>query len=265
MSPQQLELLDQLFENALGIPPEQRAAFVARSCDDPEVQQELEALLAFATVSPSERALEAIGHAAASLAGGALLGQRVGAYRLIAHIGQGGMGNVYRAIRDDDHYQQTVAIKMLRFTHNNRAGLQLFRRERQILATLEHPTIARLLDGGSWIPPGCAESQPYIVMEYVDGLPIDKWCDEHKLNIDRRLALFGEVCEGVQYAHQHLILHRDLKPANILVTCQGHAKLLDFGIAKLLASDTAGTVDAPSGTRIMTPEYASPEQAKANR
>jgi eukaryotic-like serine/threonine-protein kinase len=264
MTVQQRELLAQLFDDALGLPPEQQKALLARNCPDPEVRQELESLLPFATVSPSERAVEAVGQAAASLAGAALIGQRVGPYRLIAHIGQGGMGTVYRAVRDDDQYRQTVAIKMLRFTHVENARLQLFRRERQILATLEHPHIARLLDGGAWIPPGSAENQPYIVMEYVDGVPIDTWCDQHKLDIDGRLALFREVCEGVQHAHQHLILHRDLKPANILVTTEGHVKLLDFGIAKLLASDPTGSAEAGTGTllRIMTPEYASPEQAK---
>src|SRR5262249_9330379 len=159
-------------------------------------------------------------------------------YQLTASIGHGGMGAVYRAIRADDQFEQTVAVKLLRFPQSDAAELERFRRERQILATLEHPHITRLLDGGSWIPPGSCERQPYIVMEHVEGLPLTVYCVRNRLNVHQRLAMFRLICDAVSYAHQHLVIHRDIKPANILVTADGTPKLLDFGIAKLLNVET---------------------------
>ena len=189
------------------------------------------------------------------------IGLRVGAYRLVSRVGEGGMGAVFRAVRDDDQFQQTVAIKLLRFGGQNRDGQQRFRVERQILASLEHPNISRLLDGGEWVPPGATESQPFIVMEYVEGVPITTYCFTHNLPIATRLELFRRVCDALSYAHQQLIIHRDVKPGNILVTPDGTPKLLDFGIAKLLdaPADAAQTL---TGVRLMTPDYASPEQVR---
>ena len=184
-------------------------------------------------------------------------GRRLGPYELREALGAGGMGEVYRASRADAEYQQQVAVKLVR------AGLDItyisarLRAERQILATLEHPNIARLLDGGT-----TADGIPYLVMELVDGLPIDRYCEEHQLDIPARLQLFGQVCSAVQYAHRRMVIHRDIKPRNILVTRDGVPKLLDFGVAKIL--DPGAVPNSADVTlnaqKLLTPGYASPEQ-----
>ena len=263
MTVQQRALLDRLFEGAVGLPPERQPAFLSQNCPDPAVLQELESLLTFAS-RPLEGMTEAIEQVAGSLAAPDFMDQRVGPYRLTGRIGQGGMGAVYGAVRDDDQFQQTVAIKMLRFPDGDPAMLQRFRHERQILASLEHPYIARLLDGGAWVPPGSAESQPYIVMEFVEGLPLTAYCEAKKLTIRQRLVLFRQICDALSYAHRQLVIHRDIKPANILVTSDGTPKLLDFGVAKLLDPEMghgAGTRTS-TGLLAMTPDYASPEQVR---
>src|SRR6185503_1730225 len=154
---------------------------------------------------------------------------RIGPYQVIQTVGHGGMGDVYLAVRADDEYQKRVAIKVVQHGLGNPEVLRRFRNERQILAGLDHPYIARLLDGGT-----TPDGMPYVVMEYVEGVPIDRYCDNHGLSIDERLKLFRDVCAAVHYAHQNLVIHRDIKPGNILVTADGVPKLLDFGIAKLL-------------------------------
>ena len=264
MSARQLQLADRLFEEAIALPPERRTAFLAENSHDPEVRDEVQDLLESAGGQPPTGIADAIGHAAVSLSGAELAGQRVGAYRLIGRIGHGGMGTVCRAVRDDDQFQQTVVIKMLRFAQGEPSELRRFLRERQILATLGHPYIAPLLDGGAWIPPGSAESQPFIVMEYVEGLPITAHCEEMKLSLRQRLRLFRQACEAIAYAHQRLIVHRDIKPGNILVTPSGVPKLLDFGIAKLLDPETGSSTLTAAGLSGMTPDYASPEQVRGD-
>jgi non-specific serine/threonine protein kinase/serine/threonine-protein kinase len=185
--------------------------------------------------------------------------QRVGPYRLLHALGSGGMGTVYLALRDDEQFHKRVAVKLLRREAHDEELLQRFRRERQILASLDHDHIARLLDGGT-----TEDGFPYLVMEYVEGLPIDRWCDTHSLSVRERLLLFRSVCSAVHFAHQSLVVHRDLKPANILVTAQGVPKLLDFGIAKLLNPHLAPEAHLATQVeaRVMTPEYASPEQIR---
>jgi eukaryotic-like serine/threonine-protein kinase len=184
--------------------------------------------------------------------------EQIGPWQLTERIGAGGMSVVWKAERNDGQFQQTVAVKLLRRWIENDETVQRFRAERRILAGLEHPNLARLLDGGV-----VGEGWPYFIMEYVDGLPITDYCDHHRLDIDARLALFGQVLDVVQYAHRRLVVHRDLKPSNILVTAEGRVKLLDFGIAKVLdreaMSATASKLTELSG-RPMTPAYASPEQ-----
>ncbi|PWU02708.1 MAG: hypothetical protein C5B51_20365 [Terriglobia bacterium] len=234
---------------------------MARECSDPDVRVELESLLRFAD-RPLGTVARVIGEAAGSLATPDLIGQRIGVYRLTNRIGHGGMGAVYRGERADDQFQQTVAIKLLRFPDGDPAAAQRFRSEREILASLDHPNVARLLDGGAWIPPGGAESQPYIVMEYIEGLPLTRYCDEKALDLHQRLRLFRLVCGAVSYAHRQLIVHRDIKPANILVTPDGTPKLLDFGVAKLLDAEIGANAFATTGLRAMTPDYASPEQVR---
>ena len=185
-------------------------------------------------------------------------GGRLGPYRLIHEIGQGGMGTVYLGVRDDA-FQKRVAIKVLKRGMDTDSIVRRFRHERQILASLEHPFIASLLDGGS-----TPDGRPYFAMEYVDGQPIVAYCDRKGLDTAARLELFRHVCSAVQYAHQNLIVHRDIKPANVLVMGDGTPKLLDFGIAKLLNPELAGQTLAPTvpGLQLMTPEYASPEQVR---
>ncbi len=191
------------------------------------------------------------------------LGLVVGHYRLLGRVGQGGMGTVYKAVRGDDQFNKTVAIKMLRLSGQDPSGQQRFLAERQILASLEHPHICRLLDGGSWVPPGAAESQPFIVMEYVEGVPITTFCSSRGLGVSARLELIRTVCSALSYAHRQLVIHRDVKPDNLLVTADGTVKLLDFGMAKLLDASADSTLTL-TGMRMMTPAYASPEQVRGD-
>jgi hypothetical protein len=187
-----------------------------------------------------------------------LEGRRVGAYRIIREIGHGGMGSVYLAERVDETFHKRVAIKIVRPGIVSPETVGRFRLEREILATLDHPAIARLLDAGS-----TDEGLPYFVMDYVEGQPLVAWCEQHKADVVRRLELFRAVCSGVQHAHDHMVLHRDLKPANILVTAEGEVKLLDFGIAKLLADPVVrAPADVSTVLPVMTPTYASPEQIR---
>ena len=192
--------------------------------------------------------------AAQALAAEDLTGQRVGRYRLERCIGSGGMGTVYLATRADAEFDQRVAVKLVKRGMDSEEILRRFRAERQTLAALHHPNIALLLDGGV-----TDSGQPYLVMEYVEGEPIDRYCDRHRLPVEARLALFLTICDAVKHAHQNLVIHRDLKPANILVSRDGIPKLVDFGIAKLIAPG-----ERPHATvaqeRRLTPEYASPEQ-----
>src|ERR1700730_1932224 len=186
-------------------------------------------------------------------------GDRIGPYRVLRTLGVGGMGEVYLAERADAEFEQQVAIKVVFGSALARGVQSRLKSERQILAQLDHPNIAHLLDGGS-LPDGTA----YIVMEYIDGIPIDAYCDSNRLDITARLKLFQTVCAAVHYAHQNLIVHLDLKPSNILVTAAGVPKLLDFGIAKLLDDRQAAQHIAVThaDVRIMTPDHASPEQVR---
>jgi tRNA A-37 threonylcarbamoyl transferase component Bud32 len=261
MTPQRWQRLEALYDAAAELPPLERARFLDDQCqDDEDLRHELTAMLRDAG-SGFTNALE---HAAAAIAQDtdSWTGRRVGPYRILRTIGTGGMGAVFLAIRDDDQFRKEVAIKTLKFEAVDRATLTRFRHERQILAGLEHPNIARLLDGGA-----NEQGTPYLVMEYVAGIPITDYCGSRQLTIEGRLRLFRQVCAPVQYAHQKLIVHRDIKPGNILVTAEGHPKLLDFGIAKLLdpSGETADlATQTATGMRLMTPDYASPEQVRGD-
>jgi tetratricopeptide (TPR) repeat protein/tRNA A-37 threonylcarbamoyl transferase component Bud32 len=185
------------------------------------------------------------------------IGQRIGAYEIVALIGHGGMGEVYRARRVDAHYDKEVAIKLVPAGYQRDFVLQRLRAERQILANLDHPDIARLIDGGA-----TQDGLPYLVMELVAGEPLDRYCEQRNLAVRERLQLFRDVCAAVSYAHQRLVVHRDLKPSNILVTAEGRVKLLDFGIAKLMQPGASESGAAPTITlmQVLTPGFASPEQ-----
>ena len=187
---------------------------------------------------------------------------RIGAYKLIREIGSGGMGSVYLAERDDDEFQKRVAIKLVKRGMDSEFIVRRFRNERQILASLDHTNIAQLLDGGT-----TEDGRPYFVMEYIEGQAITRYCDDNRLSTAERLRIFCDVCAAVHYAHQNLVIHRDIKPQNILVTAEGTPKLLDFGIAKLLNPDSSSyTVEITGASvRLMTPEYASPEQVRSEQ
>ena len=183
---------------------------------------------------------------------------RIGNYQVIKEIGRGGMGAVFLARRADEQYQKQVAIKLIKRGMDTDSVLRHFRNERQILAAFDHPNIARLYDGGT-----TDTGLPYFVMEYVEGLPIDEYCEKHNLSTAERLTLFRQVCGAVSYAHRHLVIHRDIKRSNVLITADGVPKLLDFGIAKILQQgDGAESMATMTGMRLMTPEYASPEQLR---
>jgi len=247
---------------ALELEGSRRAAYLDEIAQhDPELRRELDSLLA----SHEQASAAFLNLPAVEITtlfpgtGEDMIGRRLGPYQVINQIGIGGMGEVYRAFRADDEYRKEVAIKLVRAGQASGLILSRFKNERQILASLEHPNICRLLDGGT-TPDGL----PYLVMELIEGNPIDKYCSEHGLGLPERLKLFLQVCSAVQFAHQHLIIHRDIKPANILITTSGEPKLLDFGIAKILdptASENPG--GGATLVQVLTPGYASPEQVKS--
>jgi eukaryotic-like serine/threonine-protein kinase len=240
----------ELFQQVVDLPPADREPLLA-ACDDAAVRAEVLSLLE-AHDDSGDFLAASVWELIDANRLEALAGKAVGPYRLVRPIGEGGMGTVFLAVREDADFEQRVAIKLMRGGADSL--VRRFRQERQILAALEHPNIAHLLDGGT-----TADGLPYLVMEYVDGTPIDSYCRTHALSIHERLRLFLTLCDGVQHAHRNLVIHRDLKPANVLITEGGVAKLLDFGIAKL----TSRTADA-TVTRMMTPDYASPEQLRGD-
>ena len=252
-----------LLHEALKQPASERAAFLDTACNDATTRREVEALLAAHERAEKVQALKSPFAHTSDLEPDAdpdpaITGQQVGPYRLVRELGRGGMGNVYLAERADGQFQQTVALKLIRRGLDTDDILSRFAFERQILAGLDHPHIARLYDGGV-----TDDGRPYFAMEYVQGEPITDYCDRVRLNTPQRLALFRTVCRAVQHAHQNLVVHRDLKPSNILVTEEGTVKLLDFGIAKLLSEETEHTAPhTRTGLRLMTPEYAAPEQIR---
>ncbi|MCB1995989.1 MAG: serine/threonine protein kinase, partial [Rhodoferax sp.] len=224
--------LQRWFAEALALSVDARAAFVAQvAAKDAALGDALRRLLA-QDAAGDATVRDAIGHAAARLVGARQtqrVGQRLGPWRVVAHLADGGMGAVYRGERDDGQYAQQVAIKLLNPAFASEDAKVRLEVERRILARLEHPAIARLLDGGR-----TDDGVPYLVMEFVDGEPIDVWSEQRSLGTAARLRLFVQVCRAVDHAHRNLVVHRDLKPANILVDAEGRPRLLDFGIAKLV-------------------------------
>jgi eukaryotic-like serine/threonine-protein kinase len=250
----------ELLEAALDREQSERAEFLREACGpDEQLRAEIESLLGGLERSPSF--LEEPVFQVSSDAEDTLVGTAVGPWRLLRRIGDGGTASVYAAARSDHEFRKVVAVKLIKAGMDYEEVLRRFRNERQILAALDHPNITRLLDGGS-----TAAGLPYLVMEYVEGVPISQYCATHKLSITERLQLFRTVCTALAYAHQNLIVHRDLKPANILVNPQGVPKVLDFGIGKLLRPESSGYTATFTRTqmRMMTPEYASPEQVRGD-
>jgi tetratricopeptide (TPR) repeat protein len=262
MTPEQLRLIESIFHAALEVAPEQLGAFLDEQCaGDASLRREVEALLAsngeLGDFIATPVVTFDVGRLDEELAD-RFVGRIVGHYEILKSIGDGGMGSVYLARRADRQYEKQVAIKLIKRGMDTAAMLRRFRNERQILASFDHPNIARLLDGDT-----TEDGRPYFVMEYVEGLPIDDYCGRQALPVTERLELFRQVCAAVSYAHRRAVIHRDLKPSNILVGADGAPKLLDFGIARLVqpgsSPETAATM---LEQRVMTPEYASPEQAR---
>lgn len=273
MDAERWQTVERLYHATLECEESQRATFLARACgDDEALRREVESLVSYGNRSGrfiDGSALEVVAPALAREEDSGsdecqiiekMIGKRISQYRIVEHLGSGGMGEVYRAVRADDQFQKQVAIKLVHAGEASGFVIGRFKNERQILASLDHPNIARLLDGGA-----TDEGVPYFVMELVEGQSIDRYCDSHKLGIPARLEIFLQVCSALEYAHQHQIIHRDIKPSNILVTSEGVPKLLDFGIAKILDSSLSAEAVGKTQTafRAFTPEYASPEQIKA--
>jgi eukaryotic-like serine/threonine-protein kinase len=251
--------VESLLLAALPLPPDKQLQYLASATDDPAIRSRVAALLSEHAVAHASLAALADQALDAVRAGNEELPfSHIGPWKLLNVLGRGGMSVVYRVKRDDGQFEQTAALKLLPTGPAIESLIKRFQTERGILARLEHPNLARLLDGGV-----STLGIPWLVMEYVDGQPIDQYCTSHRLNIDDRLKLFRQVLAVVQYAHQNLIVHRDLKPSNILVTEQGQVKLLDFGIAKVL-DEELGSVEATELTRVggrpMTLAWSSPEQ-----
>ncbi len=252
------ELMAAVFEGAMACPAAERDAYLREHCRDASMVGEIHALLAANTPEPGpvERVMAALGTPPDGAVRIMAARSQVGPYELLREIGHGGMGVVYLARRADGAYQRLVALKLARSPVMDAGQRARFEAERDILAGLAHPNIAPLFDGGV-----TDDGLPYFTMEYVDGRPIDVYCDEQRLDVRARIQLFLRTCGAVAAAHRALVVHRDLKPTNVLVAGDGDVKLLDFGIAKLLALDApAGAHDTATDSRVMTPAYASPEQ-----
>ncbi|MEO8011751.1 MAG: serine/threonine-protein kinase, partial [Dokdonella sp.] len=248
-----------IFRDALDADPAERSRLADRLCgDDAALRSRVESLLMRAVDIENDSAVE---DSSAQLtldnAVDPLLGSRLGAFRVIERIGRGGMGVVYRGDREDADFAQTVAIKLIRRGFDFDDVQARFLRERRILARLSHPNIARFIDGGV-----AADGRPWFAMDFVSGESITRWCDARRLDIRARVRLFLDVCAAVQYAHTQLIVHRDLKPGNVIVDQSGAARLLDFGIARLVGGelDAESTMTMANASYALTPEYAAPEQ-----
>ena len=261
MNDTQWDIVKALLADALEQPSDARDAYLAERCGhDAVLRAEVQSLL---DAHDDDAFMETPAYAHIALA---MFGNppprdsRIGAFRIVREIGRGGMGTVYEAERVDGEFERRVAIKVVTVGLNSEIVVRRFRHERQILAELDHPNVARLLEGGS-----TADGLPYFVMEFIDGEPIDRYCQRQTLSVAARLALFQDVCAAVQYAHQRLVVHRDIKPTNVLVTADGVPKLLDFGIAKLLTTTAPDGMTTGIAQRPMTPAYASPEQLRGER
>lgn len=254
MNPEQWKQVKDIFSEAVELPHDERNYFIEeKSGGDALIIKEVHALLESDEEAEDfiENPLAAVSHLVRDET--ALTGKKVGVYTIEKEIGRGGMGAVYLASRTDD-FERRVALKLIKRGFDTDDIIKRFRHERQILAALDHPNITRLLDGGA-----TDDGLPFLVMDYVEGLPLNRYCEENDLSVNERLKLFLQICSAVVYAHQNLVIHRDIKPSNILVTKDGVPKLLDFGIAKLITPDSPQTLERHS-TQMMTPEYASPEQ-----
>src|ERR1700720_835836 len=258
LSPHQWQALSPRLDEALEMTDVERSSWLSSlQSENPTLAYQLEILLREHRELSEEGFLEASAFELPGRPG--LAGQTLGVYTLISQIGQGGMGTVWLAERIDGRFERRVAVKVLNIALMGKGGEERFKREGRILGRLTHPHIAELIDAGVSLT-----GQPFLVLEYVDGDHIDRYCDQNRLDVRARVRLFVDALRAVAHAHANLIVHRDLKPSNILVRTDGQAKLLDFGIAKLLECD-GQSGEAPltlEGGRALTPEYVAPEQLK---
>ena len=254
MNPLKWEKIKKIFETSLTLPERDKEKYIKESADgDEEIITEVNSLINALNTAGNFLDVPEI---SIYQNNDNFIGKTLGSYLIKNVIAEGGMGVVYLAERNDDEYTKQVAVKLIRSSFKNRYLSERFKTEKQTLASLDHPYIAKLLDAGS-----TEDGTPYLIMDYIAGEPIDIYCDNHRLTIAERLELFSKVCSAVHYAHQNLIVHRDLKPSNILVTEKGEPRLLDFGIAKILSSDSPEERNlTKTGIWQLTPEYASPEQ-----
>ncbi len=260
MNRQDWQKIKEVFNEAVELSSAQRQDFLKRKFNgDKEMRREVEKMLDFADEETSSDALEKNAFEIFTNGDHTKIPEQIGSYKIIREIGRGGMGAVYEAVRETENFTQRAALKIIKRGMDTDAIVSRFRHEQKILASLEHSNIARFLDGGM-----TDDGLPFYVMEFVEGEFIDDYCKEKNLSVKEKLELFREVCAAVQYAHQNLVIHRDLKPRNILVTKDGTPKLLDFGIGKILTSDTEETGTATQ-FGMMTPAYASPEQIRGLR
>lgn len=255
MTPETWQKMKPILERALAMPVEARRGFLEEECADEVMRREAESLLEFENANAGSLEGSAISIVTKEGTATSMIGRKIGRYEIVSELGAGGMGAVYLAKRADGEFTQEVALKLIRSGIGSESILRRFYSERQILASLDHPNIAHLIDGGT-----TDDNLPYFVMEYVKGEPIVEFAGNSELGLEDRLDLFRKVCDGISYAHQNLVIHRDLKPSNILVNKDGIPKLLDFGIAKLLKDSSDGAT--ATHQMAFTPEYASPEQIR---
>jgi len=259
MTPTQWQRVKSIFDAARELEPAARPGYIAAAANgNAALIAEVESLVA--SFDRAGNFIEALDLQAfdMSVTGPEYhIGTNIGPYRIVQPIGAGGMGTVYQAVRVDDLYRKLVALKVVRRSLFDGVSRRRFDTERQILAHLDHPNIAKLLDGGA-----TPDGQPYFVMDFIAGTPIDRYCDDLRLSVRERLRLFLTVCSAVQYAHENFVVHRDIKPGNIMVTADGQVRLLDFGIARLLDPETLVSEETTTVMQMMTPEFASPEQLR---
>jgi eukaryotic-like serine/threonine-protein kinase len=260
MNPTRWAKISEIIETALEKPETERAAYLTEVCGaDTALRQEIDSLLSYEETETDffeKNQISPLMFADSDKLTDSFIGKQIGKYKISEMLGEGGMGAVFLGERTGGEFEQQVAIKLLKQGFVSKVALSRFISERQILARLHHRYIAQLIDGGT-----TDEGMPYLIMEYVEGLPLMDYCQKNNLGLKERLGIFQNICSAVQYAHQHLVIHRDLKPSNILVTEDGSPKLLDFGISKLVSPDDDAQ-QTQTEFRAMTPAYASPEQIR---
>ena len=259
MDSERYQKIKEIFNQAVELDGEERAEFLAENCPEVSLRAEVEKMLEF-SCDDDEDAFEKNAFEFYTNGSHHKIPEKIGNYRILREIGRGGMGAVYEAVRETDNFKQRVALKIIKRGMDTDAILSRFRHEQQILSSLEHPHIARFLDGGM-----TGDGLPFYAMEYVEGTFIDDYCNENELSLEAKLKLFRQICAAVQYAHQNLVIHRDLKPSNILVTKDESIKLLDFGIGKILTPESENEIGTATELGMMTPAYASPEQIRGER